>query len=234
MDRELLRQAAASYADWVAVDGVGCADATALRAHELFGGALFRGYGQTEACFATMMPAAEWFGDFAGSQPLRSARRAMPLATISIIDEHGNALPAGGTGDFALRSVAQLREYWEDPEATAARIADGGVRTIIDQVDANGLVHVTDRKDDMIISGGFNIWPREFEQAIEKLAGVLQLALTADGITEASAAAPGSYKKPGQVELAAATQPKTPLGTTDRKRLREAHWAHIDRRVAGN
>ena len=239
--------------------GAPVSDATALRAHELFGEALFQGYGQTEVCFATMMPAAEWFGSFPGSQPLRSAGRAMPFAAISILDEDGNALPAGTTGEIALRSIAQLREFWDDPEVTATRIVDGWVRTNdIGHLDVNGFVYVTDRKDDMIISGGFNIWPRELEQVVEELPGVIEVTvfgipddrwgetpmvvcrleegapLTAEQIIEACAAALGSYKKPGQVELAARPLPKTPVGKIDRKRLREAHWAHLDRRVAGN
>ena len=142
---------------------------------------------------------------------------------------------------------------------TATRIVDGWVRTNdIGHLDANGFVYVTDRKDDMIISGGFNIWPRDLEQVVEKLPGVIEVTvfgipddrwgetpmvvcrleegapLTAEQIIEACAAALGSYKKPGQVELAARPLPKTPVGKIDRKRLREAHWAHLDRRVAGN
>jgi acyl-CoA synthetase (AMP-forming)/AMP-acid ligase II len=239
--------------------GAPISDATALRAHELFGDALFQGFGQTEVCFVTMMPASEWFGSFPGSQPLRSAGRAMPFAAIDIIDDDGNSLPVGQTGEIALRSIAQLTEFWDDPEVTAARIVDGWVRTNdIGHLDANGFVYVTDRKDDMIISGGFNIWPRELEQVVEALPGVVEVTVfgvpddrwgetpmvicrtdggagpTADEIVTACADALGSYKKPGRVEFATEPLPKTSVGKVDRKRLREAHWAHLSRRVAGN
>ena len=58
--------------------------------------------------------------------------------------------------------------------------------------------------------------------------------LTAEQIIEACAAALGSYKKPGQVELRGQAAAEDTGGKIDRKRLREAHWAHLDRRVAGN
>jgi acyl-CoA synthetase (AMP-forming)/AMP-acid ligase II len=225
----------------------------------VFGDALFQGYGQTEVCFVTMMPSAEWFGSIPGSVPLRSAGRAMPLASIDIVGDDGGSLGVGETGEIALRSIAQLGEFWNAPETTAARIVDGWVRTNdVGHLDANGFLYVTDRKDDMIISGGFNIWPRELEQIIERLPGVSEVTvfgvpddrwgetplavcrlepgsdLTADTIITACSSALGSYKKPGHVQVTTEPLPRTPVGKVDRKRLREQHWAHLDRRVAGN
>jgi acyl-CoA synthetase (AMP-forming)/AMP-acid ligase II len=239
--------------------GAPISDTTALHAHDVFGDALFQGYGQTEVCFATMMPASEWFGSFPGSQPLRSAGRAMPLAAIDIIDESGRSLDTGETGEIALRSIAQLSEFWDDPEVTRARIVNGWVRTNdIGHMDVNGFVYVTDRKDDMIISGGFNIWPRELEQVVEQLPGILEVTvfgvpderwgetplvmcrledgapLTAEDIVESCANALGSYKKPSRVEFTREPLPKTPVGKVNRKQLREAYWSHLERRVAGN
>jgi acyl-CoA synthetase (AMP-forming)/AMP-acid ligase II len=238
--------------------GAPVSDATALRAHDLFGDALFQGYGQTEVCFVTMMPSAEWFGALPGSVPLRSAGRAMPLASIQIVDDDGCPLPAGETGEIALRSVAQLAAFWNDPETTAKRIVNGWIRTNdVGHLDANGYLYVTDRKDDMIISGGFNIWPRELEQVIEELPGVAEVTvfgipderwgetplalcrlesgaeLTAAEIADACAQALGSYKKPGRVEFSTGPLPKTPVGKIDRKRLREPYWAHSFRHVSG-
>jgi acyl-CoA synthetase (AMP-forming)/AMP-acid ligase II len=239
--------------------GAPISEATALHAHEVFGDALFQGYGQTEVCFVTMMPAAEWFGVLPGSDPIRSAGRVLPLASIDIINGDGRSLGVGETGEIALRSIAQLTQFWDDPAATAARIVDGWIRTSdVGHLDANGFLYVTDRKDDMIISGGYNIWPRELEQVIEQLVGVAEVTvfgvpddrwgetplvlcrlepgceLTADDVVDVCGRALGSYKKPGRVEFVTEPLPKTPVGKVDRKRLREAHWAHLDRRVAGN
>lgn len=243
----------------VMVGGAPTSDATALGAFNIFGQVLFQGYGQTEVSFVTMMPAAEWFGSMFGSNPLRSAGRPLPLAEVSIIDDDGHRLMPGTTGEIALRSIAQLDEFWQSPETTAARIVDGWVRTNdVGHLDDNGYLYITDRKDDMIISGGFNIWPRELEQVIETLPGIVEVAVfgvpderwgeTPVAICSLSPGsqvstheiigvcrdALGSYKKPTQVHFATDPLPKTAVGKIDRKKLRESYWKDQERRVAGN
>ena len=241
------------------IGGAPISDATATRAYAVFGDALFQGYGQTEVCFVTMMPSAEWFASVPGSTPLRSAGRALPLVSIEVVDDDGRPLPVGETGEIALRSIAQMTGFWNAPEATAERVVDGWVRTNdVGHLDANGFLYVTDRKDDMIISGGFNVWPRELEQVIEQVPGVLEVTvfgvphtrwgetplavchvhpehpLTEAQVIEACAEVLGSYKKPTSVQFTPEPLPRTAVGKVDRKRLRNEHWAHLDRRVAGN
>jgi acyl-CoA synthetase (AMP-forming)/AMP-acid ligase II len=243
----------------VVIAGAPTSDATALRAHEVFGDVLFHGYGQTEVNYVTMMTASEWFGTVPGSNPLRSVGRALPMAQIEIIDDGGNPLPAGETGEIALKTPSQLTEFWEAPDVTAERIVDGWMRTNdLGYIDVNGYLYVTDRKDDMIISGGFNIWPRELERVIEQLPGVAEVTvfgvpherwgesplavcrlaagalLTADDVIEACRAGLGSYKKPADVVFVDQPFPRTPVGKIDRKALREPYWSGHARRVAGN
>jgi acyl-CoA synthetase (AMP-forming)/AMP-acid ligase II len=243
----------------VVIAGAPTSDDTLLRAHEVFGDTLFHGYGQTEVNYVTMMTASEWFSTVPGSNPLRSVGRALPMAQIEIIDDDGKPLPTGEIGEIALKTPSQLTEFWDAPEATAERIVDSWVRTNdVGYIDANGYLYITDRKDDMIISGGFNIWPRELERVIEHLPGVVEVSvvgvphdrwgesplavcrlevgahLTAEDVIEACRAELGSYKKPATVTFLQEPLPRTPVGKIDRKALREPYWAGHDRRVAGN
>jgi acyl-CoA synthetase (AMP-forming)/AMP-acid ligase II len=243
----------------VVIAGAPTSDDTLLRAHQVFGDTLFHGYGQTEVNYVTMMTADEWFSVVPGSNPLRSVGRALPMAQIEVIDDDGKRVPIGEIGEIALKTPSQLTEFWEAPEVTAERIVDSWVRTNdVGFVDANGYLYITDRKDDMIISGGFNIWPRELERVIESLPGILEVTvfgvpderwgesplavcrlepgtqLIAEDVIEACRAELGSYKKPSAVTLFYDPLPRTSVGKIDRKALREPYWAGHDRRVAGN
>ncbi|MEL6984987.1 MAG: AMP-dependent synthetase, partial [Actinomycetota bacterium] len=122
----------------------------------------------------------------------------------------------------------------------------------------NGYLYVLDRKDDMIISGGFNIWPAELENVLTGHPEVVEAAVfgvpserwgespwAVVTVTEGAAVTPeeliarcadelGSYKKPMAVELTTEELPKSPVGKLARKTLREPHWSGHDRRVAGS
>ncbi|MFT7601462.1 MAG: acyl-CoA synthetase (AMP-forming)/AMP-acid ligase II [Acidimicrobiales bacterium] len=236
------------------------ADDTALLAHEILGDCLYQGYGQTEAVPITMMGPREWFGQVEGSNPLRSAGRPLPFGDIEIVDpETSQPLPLGEEGEIAIRCDGQMTGFWENPEATAERMRDGWVLTgDIGRIDQNGYLYVLDRKDDMIISGGFNIWPAELENVLTDHPDVLEAGVfgvpserwgespyavvmvaegatvTSDELIELCADRLGSYKKPANVELTTEELPKSPVGKLARKVLREPHWEGRDRRVAGN
>ena len=260
----LARHPGARGRDWSAlkvinVGGSPISDDTALLAHEIFGDCLYQIYGQTEALPATMMGPREWFSTVPGSTPLRSAGRPLPFADLAIVDEAGNPVPTGELGEIAVRKDGQMVEFWENPEATAERLVRGFVLTgDIGRLDANGYVYVLDRKDDMIISGGFNIWPAELENVLMDHPAVVEVAVfgiphprwgetpmaicQTDGetaVTEAELVALclerlGSYKKPSRVVLQRDPLPHTPVGKLARKQLREPYWEGVDRRVAGS
>ena len=233
----------------------------------MFGDVLYQGYGQTEAVPVSMMGPKEWFSEVEGSDPLRSAGRALPFAELQIRDPDNTSreLPVGEEGEIAIHCDGQMFGFWEDPEASAARItADSFVLTgDIGRIDENGYLYVLDRKDDMIISGGFNIWPAELENVIADHPAVVEVAVFAvpddrwgetpmavcvvgeeqsDGERTDLATAIrtlcgerlGGYRKPGHVEIRTEPLPKSPVGKIQRKLLRESYWADRGRRVAGN
>ncbi len=98
--------------------------------------------------------------------------------TLHIVDDAGNDVPAGDTGLVCFSGVAPF-EYHNAPEKTAARSGPGGLQTFGDMghVDAEGYLYLTDRQDDMIQSGGVNIYPQEIEAAMRGVAGVWDCAV---------------------------------------------------------
>jgi acyl-CoA synthetase (AMP-forming)/AMP-acid ligase II len=267
MLNSLARQPGARNRDWsklqvIQIGGAPINDDTALLGREVFGEVLYQGYGQTEAVPVCMMGPTEWFSKVEGSNPLRSAGRALPFAYLEIRDPEDSmrSLPLGDEGEIAIRCDGQMLGFWENEEATRERItADGFVLTgDIGRLDRNGYLYVLDRKDDMIISGGFNIWPAELENVIQNHPAVVEVAViaipnerwgeapmalcvVAEGasVDEAEIMALcaehlGSYKKPARVEFRSEPLPKSPVGKLQRKVLREPYWVGFDRRVAGN
>ena len=200
----------------------------------------------------------DWFADVEGSTPLRAAGRVVPYAQVEIRDEAGNAVPIGEEGEIVAKVEGQMRGYWGDDELSATRLIDGWVHTQdIGRLDANGYLYVLDRADDMIVSGGFNIWPAELETVIADHPGVIEVAVfgipderwgetpmavvsvedldavTAEELIEACRHRLGSYKKPSRIELTTEPLPKSVVGKLLRKQLREPHWVGHDRRVSG-
>jgi len=258
----LARELSFDHLKVMQIGGAPIADDTALLAREIFGEVLYQGYGQTEAVPVCMMGPSEWFSEVPGSNPLRSAGRTLPFARLEIRDPESPEveLDIGDTGEIAILCDGQMSGFWNDAAATKSRMtADNFVLTgDIGRLDANGYLYVLDRKDDMIISGGFNIWPAELENALLNHPGIIEAAVYAipdDRWGETPAAscvrAPGaevsesdlialcaenlgSYKKPSRIFFQEAPLPKSPVGKIQRKVLREPHWEGRARRVAGN
>ncbi|MCD9197676.1 class I adenylate-forming enzyme family protein [Aeromicrobium wangtongii] len=263
----LTRLPAAREHDWAALKviqlgGAPVTDKTALLAREIFGPTLYQGYGQTEALPVCMMGPQEWFSDVEGSSPLRSAGRALPFAYLQIRDPDNSSvvLDIGSEGEIAIRCDGQMLGFWNNPDATAERMTqDQFVLTgDIGKLDQNGYLYVLDRKDDMIISGGFNIWPAELENVIQGHPAVVEVAVVSvphvrwgesslalcvieegaavseQDIIDLCADQLGSYKKPSAVQFRTTPLPKSPVGKVQRKVLREPFWEGHERRVSGN
>ena len=239
------------------IGGAPSTDATILAGRRVFGDVLYQVFGQTEAVPLTIMTPGEWFAELPGSTPLRAAGRPLPFAQLEIRDEDGRPVPLGEIGEIWAKVEAQLRTFWgDDGTATAERLVDGWVRTRdIGRLDVNGYLYVLDRADDMIVSGGFNIWPAELETVIEDHRDVVEAAVfaipherwgetpmavccvrpgaqvTAEQIIELVSTTLGSYKKPTIVEFTTDPLPKSPVGKLLRKTLRDPHWAGHERRV---
>ena len=131
---------------------------------ELGGPAPLIGYGLTETNAAGT---ANWRSNYL-AKPDSAGRASAPLIELAILDDAGRPVPQGERGEVAIRSIANFREYWNNPAATAAAItADGFFRTgDIGYLDADDYLFIVDRKKDIIIRGGENISCLEVEAAL--------------------------------------------------------------------
>jgi long-chain acyl-CoA synthetase len=102
-------------------------------------------------------------------RPSKPGTVGLPIFGVDVrcIDEHDNALPPGEHGEVVVRGPNVMKGYFERPEATAEAMRGGWFRTgDIGQFDADGYLSIVDRKKDMILRGGFNVYPREIEEVL--------------------------------------------------------------------
>jgi acyl-CoA synthetase (AMP-forming)/AMP-acid ligase II len=109
---------------------------------------------------------------------LKSIGREVMVATVRIMDPEGNILPPGEVGEIVVRSDQVMAEYWKNPEATAEALRGGWLHTgDMGYRDEDHYLYLVDRKNDMIISGGFNVYPREVEDVLYMHDKVLEAAV---------------------------------------------------------
>jgi acyl-CoA synthetase (AMP-forming)/AMP-acid ligase II len=127
-------------------------------------------FGQTEApMMISTLPATDHFrpDGTPAIERLASAGRPAPLVTVAIMDAAGTLLPAGGRGEIVVRSSLVMAGYYKNPEATAEANRFGWHHTgDIGYLDDDGYLFIVDRAKDMIITGGFNVYSIEVEQAL--------------------------------------------------------------------
>lgn len=225
--------------------------ATARAAQVALGDVLFQSYGQSECLPATSLTPENHARAVAGDDGLlRSAGRACLNASIRIVDEEDRELGPGDSGEILIRTEGRMRGIFGDPEATAERITpDGFVRTgDVGHLDEQGYLFVTDRKDDMIISGGFNISPAEIEKALTAHPAVAEAVVvgvphpkwgqtphavvvlregekaTAEELIGFCRETVGSMKKPTGVVFRDSPVPRNALGKLQRRVLRDEYW----------
>ena len=140
---------------------------------------LAQGYGMTELSGNAVFLSPEDHRRAAADQPelLAAAGRPGPLAGLRIVDEDDHDVPAGEPGEILVRGDQVCAGYWNDPEATAASrlgpwLRTGDVGRLVD-----GLLHVVDRKKDLIITGGENVASREVEDLVSLHPAVAQVAV---------------------------------------------------------
>lgn len=105
---------------------------------------------------------------------------AIPGCEMKLIDENGNQVGPGAVGEIAIRGDNVMKGYWRNPEATAEAIPDGWLRTgDMATVDEDGYYTIVDRKKDLIIRGGMNVYPREVEELLYTHPDVLEVAVVA-------------------------------------------------------
>jgi long-chain acyl-CoA synthetase len=133
---------------------------------------ILEGYGLTETSpVATTNPAD--ITDFTGTIGL-----PVPSTTITIRDDEEKILPVGQVGEICIAGPQVMKGYWQRPEETAKVMSkDGAFKTgDIGVMDERGYVTIVDRKKDMILVSGFNVYPNELEQVVSAMPGVLEVA----------------------------------------------------------
>ncbi len=156
--------------------GMAVQRAVAEKWKKVTGKALVEAYGLTEtspgACINPIVPGAEYNG-FAGL-PISST-------TITIRDDDARVLPIGETGEICIAGPQVMKGYWNRPDETAkVMTADGAFRTgDIGIMTPEGYVKIVDRKKDMILVSGFNVYPNEIEDVVAMMPGVLECCAVA-------------------------------------------------------
>ena len=186
---------------------------------------------------------------------LASAGRTVLNYEAGIVDPQGKDVPVGEVGELIVRSESMTVGYWRLPEETAKTIKDGWLYTgDFGRLDDEGYVYIIDRKNDMIISGGKNIYPREIEEVLYKHDAVLEAAVIGvpddhwgESVRALVVLKPGkkaneddiisfckqnlaSYKKPRWVEFRDEL-PKNPTGKILKRVIRDEYWKGRERKI---
>jgi len=225
----------------------------------IFGQVFIQNYGQSEvpltlACLKKHEHVTD--GTPEEMAPLASVGRPYTMVKLKIVDDNGIEVPAGKTGEIIVQSDHAMIAYLNRQEETDAKLKDGWIYTgDIGRIE-NGYVYLMDRKGEMIISGGLNIYPNEVEQIVYahpavleasvfgvpdetwqeavKVAVVLKpgMAATENEIIEFCKQRLATYKKPQSVDFMDSL-PKNPQGKILRRELRAAYWKNYTRTIGG-
>jgi long-chain acyl-CoA synthetase len=139
---------------------------------EAFGCKVLEGYGLSETCA---------IGSF--NQPDRERRAGsigfpVPGVEMRLVDDDGNEVAQGEVGEIQVRGPVVMRGYWNKPDETASTLQDGWLQTgDMAKVDEDGYFHIVDRKKELIIRGGFNVYPREIEEVLYEHPAVREAAV---------------------------------------------------------
>jgi acyl-CoA synthetase (AMP-forming)/AMP-acid ligase II len=149
---------------------------------EVVGGRFVEGLGMTENSggLITATTREDIVGESAALDVFASAGRAVAESAVEILDQDGNPTDHDGEtiGELAIRSPALMAGYWNLPEATAAVLKDGWYLTgDLGSIDPAGYVYIADRRTDLIVSGGMNVYPSEVEDFIRTMPGVAEVAV---------------------------------------------------------
>jgi acyl-CoA synthetase (AMP-forming)/AMP-acid ligase II len=228
------------------------------KAITVFGPVMTGGYGQTEApaSISYMTPEEHFIdGKLAPDERLSSVGRPNALVRVAILDDSNAVVEPGATGEICVRGDLVMKGYYKAPDKTAETIVDGWLHTgDVGYLDGEGYLHITDRKKDMIISGGFNVYPGEVEQVLWSLPAVQDCAVigvpddkwgeavkavvelnaghtaTAEELIALCKEKLGSVKAPKTVDFIAAL-PRSAAGKVLKKDLRQTYWTGQQRKI---
>lgn len=210
-------------------------------------------YGQTECYPIAVMPKADH--DPARPEILASCGFPVTSCDVRLLGDDGNAVAAGEAGEICVRGPYVMDYYLDEPELTEETLAGGWLRTgDVARADEEGRLFIVDRKKDMIVTGGFNVYPREVEDVLAGAPGVAAAAVIGvpdprwgEAVTaiivprtderidpEALIALVrsrcGNVQAPKRIEIADSL-PLTSIGKIDKKALRHRYWEGQDRMI---
>ncbi len=137
-------------------------------------------YGLTESGpFTTVLKPEDHIIDSEEKEKrLASSGRAVVNFQVRIVDQEHRDVPVNEVGEIVLKSEAMMKEYWQMPEETALKLRNGWLHTgDLGRLDEGGYMYIMERKNDLIISGGVNIYPREVEEILYKHPAISEAAV---------------------------------------------------------
>ena len=164
----------ADLSSWrIACAGGSAVPPSLIAAVQARGVPMLQGYSLTESSGATtILPGHD------ATRKLGSAGLPIVHSDVRVVDESGAPCPPGVVGEISVRGPQVMAGYWADPEATAAALVDGWLRTgDLGHLDDEGYLFVVDRATDMLISGGLNVYPAEIERVLAPLPGMVEVAV---------------------------------------------------------
>lgn len=233
------------------------APARIQQAMDVFGPVLAQGYGAGETTSGVCALTVEDHLYARAARPERLASCGRPLleCDVRIVDDAGHDVPAGELGEIVVSGADVFAGYWRAPELTAEVLREGRYHTgDIARMDDAGYVYIVDRKKDMVITGGFNVYPTEVEAVLYRHPAVAEacvfavpddkwgeavaahiilkpgVAAEAAGIDAFCAQHLGGFKRPRLVAFVD-TLPKNANGKVARKQIQDGYWTHHNRRV---
>lgn len=225
---------------------------------EVFGPVMTHSYGQTEVpTCATFMGPEEHFDAHgrAIERRLLSCGRPSPFVRVELMDDQGNLVPQGRVGEIVVQGGLVMKGYYKNPAATAEASRHGWHHTgDLAYRDEEGYLYLCDRKNEVIITGGFNVYPLEVEQVLlshdavqdcavvgvpdekwgEAVRAVVELkpgrSASAEELIALCRQRIGSVKAPKSVEFAD-TLPRSPVGKVMRREVRNRYWTGRSRQI---
>ncbi|SDD36524.1 malonyl-CoA/methylmalonyl-CoA synthetase [Paracoccus isoporae] len=206
------------------------------------GHAILERYGMTETCMITTNP-------YDGARKPGAVGMALPGIEIRVTDrETGKALPDGEIGAIEVRGPNVFEGYWQMPEKTASEFRDDGffITGDLGQIGEDGYLRIVGRDKDLVISGGYNVYPKEIEALIDDLPGVLESAVIGvphpdlgEGVTAVVVPQPGAapseddifsaigdslarYKQPKKI-IFVEELPRNVMGKVQKAELRKSY-----------
>ena len=223
---------------------------------EVFGTVMAQGWGLAEApLLCTFLGPDDYAKAATNPEILKSCGRPTAFARVRIIDEQGQEAPVGEVGELVVESDLVMQGYLDRPEENKKALRDGALYTgDVGYRDAAGYCYIVDRNKDMIISGGFNVYPSEVEQVLwrheavldcavigvpdekwgEAVKAVVQLkpgaSVSEDALRAHCREVLAAYKAPKTIEIWD-DLPRSLLGKVLKREIRERYWQGQARRV---